>query len=97
MTDIVAAIEPEGQVKPQIMLRNEASDSNEKKLSAKRLFQKRDDLSVQQYAPPDPAYISNPYGSSKTRPYYYFLTNAGEGINIYLVEQEMEEVKEYQK
>lgn len=95
MTDIVAAIEPDGQVKAQIMLGNEASDSYERKLGAKRLLRKRDDLSIQQYVPPDLAYISNPRGSSKAQPDYYFLTDAGEGITIYLVEQGVEEVKEF--
>lgn len=67
----------------------------QRRLSHETKSSKRDDISIQRDAKPDLTYISNPEGSNKDQPDYYHLTNAGEGITIYLIEQGVEEVPEF--
>lgn len=93
MTDMISSVEPDGKVWPHGKVQTQ--ESLNANTVTKRNLQKRDDISIQRDAKPDLAYISNPEGSNKDQPDYYYLTNAGEGITIYLIEQGVEEVPEF--
>lgn len=95
MIDIVSAVEPDGTAElfdsvPSGKSKSESKSRSKSKRrisEAKRQLEKRDLITIQQFASTDLGYVSNPLGSkADSLTDHYYITNAGQGITVYVID-----------